>query len=63
MPLNAGDRLRIDLLELPHVPGRLGLCACPGGRRALAMQHDPRVDLLVDLEAIRAFPAAGVVSW
>ena len=62
MALNATGRLRIDVVELPDVPGRLGLCACPGGRRAMAVDHDPRIDLMVDLEAIRAFPAAGVVS-
>jgi len=62
MAPNATDRLRIDPLELPELPGRLGLCACPGGRRAMALDHDPRVDLMLDVEAIRAFPAAGVVT-
>jgi len=62
MALNASDRLRIDPLDLPEIPGRLGLCACPGGRRAMALDHDPRIDLMLDVEAIRAFPAAGVVT-
>jgi ADP-ribosyl-[dinitrogen reductase] hydrolase len=60
MGSNPGERLHIDPVSIPDTPGRLGLCACPGGRGAAGAGR--RIDLLVDLEAIRSFPAAGVVS-
>ena len=62
MPMNDQTKLRIDAVDVPRHAGRIGLCACPGGRRSLVVDHDPIIDLVNDLEAIHAFGASGVVT-
>lgn len=62
MALNDQPLLRIDAIDVPGHSGQLGLCACPGGRRTLAIDHDPAVDLVNDLERVIEFGASGVVS-
>ncbi|MFT5172013.1 MAG: protein-tyrosine phosphatase [Gammaproteobacteria bacterium] len=62
MAMNDQPLLRIDVVDVPRHQGRIGLCACPGGRRTLARDHDPSTDLINDLERIVEFGARGVVS-
>lgn len=60
--MNDQTLLRIDSVDVPRHDGRIGLCACPGGRRMLTTDHDPAADLINDLERIVEFGASGVVS-
>ena len=62
MAMNDQQSLRIDAVDVPRHGGRIGLCACPGGRRTLVVDHDPVADLVSDLERVVAFGASGVVS-
>ena len=62
MALDDQDRLRIDPVEMPHLSGYLGLCACPGVRPGPVPGHDPHLELLRDIDLIREFGACGVVS-
>ena len=62
MALNDHPLLRIDAIDVPRHDGRIGLCACPGGRRTMAVDHDPVMDLINDLDNIVSFGASGVVS-
>ena len=62
MAMNDQPLLRIDTVDVPRYAGRLGLCACPGGRRTLAVDHDPITDLINDVNRIVEFGARGVVS-
>ena len=62
MAMNDQQSLRIDAVDVPRHDGRIGLCACPGGRRTLVVDHDPVADLVSDLERVVAFGASGVVS-
>jgi protein-tyrosine phosphatase len=57
------DSLRIDAVEVPRVPGRLGLCACPGWRHRAHTDHPtPQQRLHRDVQTMRDFGAAGLVS-
>jgi protein-tyrosine phosphatase len=62
LALNDQAQLKIDTIDVPRHEGRLGLCACPGGRRAMSIDHDPIIDLTSDIERIVEFGASGVVS-
>ena len=62
MTFNDQSHLRIDSVPVPHNDGHLGLCACPGGRRARSPNYDPINDLRNDVESIIQFGAAGVVT-
>lgn len=57
----ARQRLRIDSVTVTG-GGRIGMCACPGGRRVLAWGHASNVELEHDVEVIRSWGAAGLVS-
>lgn len=54
--------LTIDSVAVPGASGLIGMCACPGGRRAFAMDFDPGLDLNQDLAAIEAFGASTLVT-
>ena len=62
MAINDQALLRIDAVNVPRHDGRLGLCACPGGRRILSIDGDPGAALIKDLDSVEAFGASGVVS-
>jgi len=54
--------LIIDTVEVPGASGMIGMCACPGGRRAHNLDFDPALDLARDLEAIERFGARTLVT-
>jgi protein-tyrosine phosphatase len=54
--------LVIDTVDVPGTGALIGMCACPGGRRAQALDFDPGLDLERDLEAIRRFGAKTLVT-
>lgn len=62
METSDGDTLHIDAVEVPRVEGRLGLCACPGWRQRELDHPQPKEWLRRDVETMRAFGAAGLVS-
>ena len=59
--LNEEFDLQIDWVVTP-AGGRIGMCACPGGRRIRVSGADIADDLERDLHAISASGAAGLVS-
>jgi len=54
--------LRIDMLDLPDVPGRIGMTFCPGKKDPFAMSGHWDRDLEQDLDAISRSGGAMVVS-
>ncbi len=42
--------------------GRIGMCACPGGRRLLVSDRDANIVLEHDVAVIRSWGATGIVS-
>ena len=45
--------ITLNIMDIPGVPGRIGMCACPGIRRsATAAPNSPQQDLRRDLEYI-----------
>lgn len=52
-------KLCIDSVTVPDTNGRIGMCACPGGRTLLA---NAGAGLEEDLDAIREWGASGVVT-
>jgi len=54
--------LTIDTVEVPGARGLIGMCACPGGRRAYSLDFDPAQDLARDLAAIEHFGARTLVT-
>ena len=53
--------LQIDWVETPG-GGRIGMCACPGGRRIRVAGTDIEADLARDLDTLCAADATGLVS-
>lgn len=51
--------LHIDAVTIPGVKGRIGMCACPGGR---TLYSNAGADLGVDLNRIHDWGASGVVT-
>lgn len=60
--MRRASRLRIDSLPGPLGHGRIGMCACPGGRRAYAAGRDANADLDADLVVLVAWGATTLVS-
>lgn len=54
--------LIIDSVGVPGAQGLIGMCACPGGRRAHTLDFDPMQDLARDLAAIEQFGARTLVT-
>ena len=52
---------QVDVL-LTGTAGKIGLCACPGRKFQQLSGLSPDSDLKADLEAIRAFPAAVLIT-
>lgn len=50
-------KLHIDSVDLPGTRGRIGICACPGGRTLYS-----GASLSEDLDSIRAWGASGIVT-
>jgi len=62
MAINESDSLTVDLVDVPGVSGRIGMCACPGGRRVRQPDYRPFEDLELDLSTLSALGAKGLVS-
>ncbi len=54
--------IHIDTLEMPGVPGSIGLSACPGSFFVFSSDGDPMEDLPKDLDHIKDWGASGVVT-
>ena len=54
--------LEITTVSLEKVDGRVGITSCPGIRDRLAFRNKLKSDLLLDLDAIRDWGAAAVVT-
>ncbi len=62
MAINESTKLTVDLMDVPGVNGRIGMCACPGGRRLRQPDYRPKEDLDQDLAAITALKFSGLVT-
>ncbi len=62
MAINESIELTVDIVEVPGVSGRIGMCACPGGRRVRQPDYQPAEDLDHDLAALTALGANGLVT-
>ncbi len=62
MVVNESIKLVVDLVDVPGVSGRIGMCACPGGRRVRLSDYQPMKDLEHDLDTLVALGASGLVS-
>lgn len=54
--------IKVDTLIVPGVEGVIGMCACPGGRRAQALDYDPATDLSRDLQTVASHGARLLVT-
>ena len=52
-------KLRIDAVTVPECEGRIGMCACPGGR---GLFSSAGTTLEKDLESIREWGASGLIT-
>jgi len=62
MAINESIELTVDIIEVPGVSGRIGMCACPGGRRVRQPDYRPVEDLDQDLATLTALGANGLVT-
>jgi ADP-ribosyl-[dinitrogen reductase] hydrolase len=58
----SAQMLEINVVAVPGVAGLIGMCACPGGRRAHAADFDAELDLGRDLQTVREFGARLLVT-
>ena len=59
---NDCNELIIDSVTVPGARGRIGMCSCPGSRRAQSLDYDPTLHLLEDLRSIGRFNARILVT-
>ena len=62
MAINESIQLAVDLVDVPGVSGRIGMCACPGGRRVRRPDYQPVEDLEQDLAVLTTLGASGLVT-
>lgn len=60
--MNESVKLSVDLVDVPGVRGRIGMCACPGGRRLRLPDYQPLKNLEQDLATLSDLGASGLVS-
>ena len=62
MAINESVKLAVDFVDVPGVEGKIGMCACPGGRRVRQPDYQPVEDLNQDLTSLKNLGANGLVS-
>jgi len=62
MPKYKRGKLHIDTVEIPGVPGKLGLCACPGSGYLWGSSSNEERGVEADLDTLSAWGADGLIS-
>lgn len=62
MPRYVKGKLHIDTVEIPGVPGTIGMCSCPGSGFLWGSSSNEERGVEADLDTLREWGASGVVS-
>ncbi|MGB0865405.1 MAG: hypothetical protein ACPGSC_02790, partial [Granulosicoccaceae bacterium] len=62
MPRYVKGKLHIDTVEIPGVPGTLGMCSCPGSGYLWGSSSNEERGVEADLDTLRDWGANGIVS-
>lgn len=63
MPRYVKGKLHIDTVEIPGVPGTIGMCSCPGSGYLWGHSSGEERGVESDLETLQEWGANGVVSF
>lgn len=63
MPRYVKGKLHIDTVQIPGVPGVLGMCSCPGSGYLWGSSNDEERGVEADLHTLQQWGANGIVSF
>ncbi len=63
MPKYVKGKLHIDTVQIPGVPGVIGMCSCPGSGYLWGSHNDEERGVEADLDTLREWGASGIVSF